>query len=222
MVGEVARLLRALGWIAEGRPILEVAMELGYESPSAFSAMFRRELGALQAGDGQRGAEGGISRARLQRDLDGALVEPRIARLVRSIEHAGIGRPHAAPPLAVDPRCTVERVDLETVVTTVLDQTDLVAIAEEVIDGVDLPEIIRESTGSMASDTVRGARMQRQREQAARMQAARGAQPVAWPQPLSLSVLSSPCQRGRANPPFAVAGRILRAGLISIHVGRFH
>ena len=35
----------ALGWIAEGRPILEVAMELGYESPSAFSAMFRRELG---------------------------------------------------------------------------------------------------------------------------------------------------------------------------------
>ncbi len=41
-----ARLLRALGWIAEGRPIVEVAIELGYESPSAFSAMFRRELGA--------------------------------------------------------------------------------------------------------------------------------------------------------------------------------
>jgi len=41
-----ARLLRALGWIAEGRPILNVAMELGYESPSAFSAMFKRELGA--------------------------------------------------------------------------------------------------------------------------------------------------------------------------------
>jgi AraC-like DNA-binding protein len=41
-----ARLLRALGWIAEGRPILEVALDLGYESPSAFSAMFRRELGA--------------------------------------------------------------------------------------------------------------------------------------------------------------------------------
>jgi AraC-like DNA-binding protein len=41
-----ARLLRALGLIAEGRPIVEVALELGYESPSAFSAMFRRELGA--------------------------------------------------------------------------------------------------------------------------------------------------------------------------------
>ena len=41
-----ARLLRALGWIAEGRPILAVALDLGYDSPSAFSAMFRRELGA--------------------------------------------------------------------------------------------------------------------------------------------------------------------------------
>jgi AraC-like DNA-binding protein len=41
-----ARLLRALGWIAEGRPILAVALDLGYESASAFSAMFRRELGA--------------------------------------------------------------------------------------------------------------------------------------------------------------------------------
>ena len=40
-----ARLLRALGWIAEGRPILSVALDLGYDSPSAFSAMFRRELG---------------------------------------------------------------------------------------------------------------------------------------------------------------------------------
>lgn len=40
-----ARLLRALGWIAEGRSILSVALDLGYESPSAFSAMFRRELG---------------------------------------------------------------------------------------------------------------------------------------------------------------------------------
>jgi AraC-like DNA-binding protein len=41
-----ARVLRALGWIAEGRPILAVALDLGYESASAFSAMFRRELGA--------------------------------------------------------------------------------------------------------------------------------------------------------------------------------
>jgi hypothetical protein len=54
----------------------------------------------------------------------------------------------------------LRRVDLKTVVDTALTQVDLIGIAEQVIDGVDLPEIIRESTGSMASDTVRGVRMQ--------------------------------------------------------------
>lgn len=54
----------------------------------------------------------------------------------------------------------LERVDLGAVVDAVLARIDLGGIAVEVIDAVDLPEIIRESTGSMASDTVRGARMQ--------------------------------------------------------------
>jgi len=54
----------------------------------------------------------------------------------------------------------LERVDLDALVQAILARVDLVALAEEVIDAVDLPEIIRESTGSMASDTVRGARMQ--------------------------------------------------------------
>ena len=54
----------------------------------------------------------------------------------------------------------LRRVDLEAIVEAVLADIDLVGLAEEVIDAIDLPEIIRESTGSMASDTVRGARMQ--------------------------------------------------------------
>jgi hypothetical protein len=54
----------------------------------------------------------------------------------------------------------LERVDLGEVVDAALAEIDLIGLAEEVIDGVDLPEIIRESTGSMASDTVRGVRMQ--------------------------------------------------------------
>jgi hypothetical protein len=54
----------------------------------------------------------------------------------------------------------LRRVDLHAIVQAVLDRLDLVGLAAEVIDGVDLPEIIRESTGSMASDTVRGVRMQ--------------------------------------------------------------
>ena len=52
------------------------------------------------------------------------------------------------------------RVDLVKVVDAVLDQMDLIALANEVIEGVDLPEIIRDSTGTMASETVNGVRMQ--------------------------------------------------------------
>jgi hypothetical protein len=54
----------------------------------------------------------------------------------------------------------LRRVDLARVVDAVLDQMDLIALANEIIDGVDLPEIIRDSTGSMASETVKGVRMQ--------------------------------------------------------------
>ena len=50
----------------------------------------------------------------------------------------------------------LKRVDLVRVVDAVLDQMDLIALANEIIDGVDLPEIIRDSTGSMASETVKG------------------------------------------------------------------
>ena len=40
-----ARLVHAITWIAEGRSVTTVALDLGYESPSAFCAMFKRELG---------------------------------------------------------------------------------------------------------------------------------------------------------------------------------
>ena len=54
----------------------------------------------------------------------------------------------------------LERVDLDRLVDSVLAGLDLAGLAEQVVDDIDLPEIIRESTGSMASDTVRGVRMQ--------------------------------------------------------------
>jgi hypothetical protein len=59
----------------------------------------------------------------------------------------------------------VATVDLDAVaarldVAAVIERIDLVGLAEDVIAEVDLPEIIRGSTGSMASDTVRGVRMQ--------------------------------------------------------------
>jgi len=41
-----AGLIRALELLSEGRKVTAVASDVGYESPSAFIAMFRRELGA--------------------------------------------------------------------------------------------------------------------------------------------------------------------------------
>jgi len=40
-----ARLLEALGRLALGQPVTTVALDLGYDSPSAFTSMFRRALG---------------------------------------------------------------------------------------------------------------------------------------------------------------------------------
>lgn len=56
----------------------------------------------------------------------------------------------------VDLDAAAARLDLEAVI----DRIDLAGIAEQVINEVDLPGIIRGSTGSMASDTVTGVRMQ--------------------------------------------------------------
>lgn len=40
-----ARLLESIRRLADGAPVTRVALDLGYESPSAFSTMFRRSLG---------------------------------------------------------------------------------------------------------------------------------------------------------------------------------
>lgn len=40
-----ARLMAAIRLLAEGRHVTDISLELGYDSPSAFSAMFRRALG---------------------------------------------------------------------------------------------------------------------------------------------------------------------------------
>lgn len=42
---EQARLLEAVRRLAEGVPVTTVALDLGYQSPSAFSAMFHRHMG---------------------------------------------------------------------------------------------------------------------------------------------------------------------------------
>jgi AraC-like DNA-binding protein len=39
------RILHSLRLLAEGEPVTAVALEMGYQSPSAFISMFRNELG---------------------------------------------------------------------------------------------------------------------------------------------------------------------------------
>ena len=53
----------------------------------------------------------------------------------------------------------MRRLDLGAVATGVLEEIDLVAVAQQVIDALDLPEMIRDSTSSLTTDTVRGARI---------------------------------------------------------------
>lgn len=50
------RLLAALEMLAQGRPVTTVALDLGYQSPSAFTAAFRRALGVVPSRyfDGRR------------------------------------------------------------------------------------------------------------------------------------------------------------------------
>lgn len=57
----------------------------------------------------------------------------------------------------------IARVDIDKVIAGVdldaaVHQVDLLGLANEIIEGVNLPEIIRESTGALSTDAVRGVR----------------------------------------------------------------
>ena len=83
-------------------------------------------------------------------DLESVIAQLDLTRIVR--EHVDLDGLVAT----VDLDAAAARLDVRAVV----DRVDVVGIAEEVIAQVDLPEIIRDSTGSMASDTLREVRMQ--------------------------------------------------------------
>ena len=59
----------------------------------------------------------------------------------------------------------MSRVDLDRIartldLTALAERIDLIGLAEQVIVGIDLPQIIRDSTGSVASEGIAGVRMQ--------------------------------------------------------------
>jgi hypothetical protein len=111
-----------------------------------------------------------------QVDLDAIVSKVDIDAIVRQVDIDAIARQVDVDAIVsqvdmdalakrIDVDAIAERIDIDAIVSRVnvdaiLRRLDLVAIAEEVVNGIDLPEIIRESTGSMASDVVRDARMQ--------------------------------------------------------------
>jgi hypothetical protein len=90
-------------------------------------------------------------------DIDAILARVDIDGVVATVDlNRVIGR--------VDVDAIVARVDVDAVVARVdvdaiIDRMDLGEIAGEVIDEIDLPRIIRESTGSIASETMVGVRL---------------------------------------------------------------
>jgi hypothetical protein len=105
---------------------------------------------------------GGQERAAARRDLDdavSALAPVIVERILERISLTELVKEHVdvdAIVAGVDIDAIVDRLDIDAIIARI----DLAELAEEVIEGIDLPEIIRESTGTVASEVVRGVRMQ--------------------------------------------------------------
>ncbi|NKT44354.1 hypothetical protein [Prescottella equi] len=61
---------------------------------------------------------------------------------------------------AIAAKVDVDRIAASVDIDAVIGRVDLVGLSNEVIEGVDLPRIIRESTSTMSTEAVRGARSQ--------------------------------------------------------------
>ena len=65
----------------------------------------------------------------------------------------------------VDIEAVIARVDIDAIATRlnldpIIERLDLIGLARYVVNGIDLPELIRESTGSVTADMVRDVRVQ--------------------------------------------------------------
>ena len=97
-----------------------------------------------------------VGRLDLNEIADGLELDPLVAKV--NLE-AVVDRLDIAGVVAkVDPDPIVARVNFDAA----LAQIDLIGIAQKIVDGIDLPGIIRDSTGSLASEAVQGVRAQGQ------------------------------------------------------------
>jgi hypothetical protein len=89
-------------------------------------------------------------------DLDAAVARVDLDAIVRRLDIDAIAKGIDLDALAerIDADAVVGRVDLDAVIARI----DIVGIAMGVIDAIDLPDIVRHSTGTLTSDTIRGVR----------------------------------------------------------------
>ncbi len=84
-------------------------------------------------------------------DIDGIVAGVDLQAVIDRIDIASI-------VALVDPDPVVSRVDFDAALAKI----DMIGIAQQVVDGINLPGIIRDSTGSLASEAVHGVRVQGQ------------------------------------------------------------
>lgn len=84
-------------------------------------------------------------------DIDGIVGKVDLQAIVDRLDIAAV-------VAKVDPDPVVSRVNFDAAMSHI----DLIGIAQRVVDGIDLPGIIRESTGSLATEAVAGVRVQGQ------------------------------------------------------------
>jgi hypothetical protein len=103
-----------------------------------------------------------------QVDLDRVIATVDIDKAVRRLDLTALVVDNVALDdivATVDLNRAVAGVDIDAIaaridIGAIIDRVDIAGIALQVIDEIDLPEIIRQSTGSVASEAVRGVRMQ--------------------------------------------------------------
>jgi hypothetical protein len=141
IVDGVGRLPMINGWLGRPRTLSMLAERGGRERAAAAVDLHRLAAALVPA----------VTSAVLDRlDLT-ALVRDRVALdvIVAAVDIDAVAA-------RVDVDGIARRIDLDAII----DRIDLVDLTNRVIDGIDLPEIIRESTGSVSGEIVRGVRMQ--------------------------------------------------------------
>ena len=155
-----AAALAELGWRAAGPPasfiigtVAEAPRRAGADLLDRWNQSWREERPGVEA------AANAVAVEATRRAIDLVLDQLDLTQLV--LDHVDIERIVASVDLnevveQLDVDAVADRLDIERVIA----RLDLAKLSLEVIERIDLPEIIRTSTGTVASESVRVVRMQ--------------------------------------------------------------